>query len=395
MDKSTSSPKNASSKRQDSRLFKEMTKYITEAISKADEAAAADRVAGLQETKPDATEDELAEILIKQKSFQTGAVGAITSGMALIPGLGTLTTLTFGVAVDSSMTLKMQAELVLELAALYDRTLNADAKQQVVALVTGISFGANQVLTKTGRKIAEEVTQQLAQKSMVKSIPVIGVGASAGVNAFTTYIIGRRAQAYFKLGPEAVGDWSESMRAISGIDKRKIIAWLTETTERSWQLIGESVQTAAGGIIVAGQSTGEVIAIQSGRASETAGGIGQQAVQGISSATGTMVEVSRRMGTNVTLGANVALEATQDTARWAAVGITAGANKAGAATTRAGRSVAIRAGAAVDAVSRTGKRAGKGITSGVSQMGQKLRGLFKRGKKDSAVEEDTGTTSDR
>lgn len=206
--KKSASPKGekASDAQKKSGLMDDITEYITNAISDADEAAAAERVARLCENRPEAGAEELVQILIRNKYLQTGAVGAVTSGASLVPGLGTMMALTFGVAADIGMTFKMQAELVLEVAAAYEHLLNPEEKRRVILLVTGISAGANHLLEKAGEQIAKKATERLARKSVTRAIPVIGVAASGGSNMLTTYIIGQRADAYFSRGPEAVGD---------------------------------------------------------------------------------------------------------------------------------------------------------------------------------------------
>ncbi|HMN31375.1 MAG TPA: hypothetical protein PKE45_24705, partial [Caldilineaceae bacterium] len=70
------------------------------AIDKADANAAEARVAELRGRFPTASNDALAERLIRQRCLQAGVVGAATSGAAIIPGLGSAATLVFGVAAD-------------------------------------------------------------------------------------------------------------------------------------------------------------------------------------------------------------------------------------------------------------------------------------------------------
>ena len=98
--------------------------YMLRAINNADETAAQARVDNLRDSHPQASADELVELLITQKCLQTGTIGAITSGTAVIPGIGTFTALTFGVALDIGLTFKLQAELVLEIAAVYEHQLD-------------------------------------------------------------------------------------------------------------------------------------------------------------------------------------------------------------------------------------------------------------------------------
>ena len=95
------------------RLMERLTDYINE----VDEQAAAERVAALRQKQPNASVEDLADGLIRRKCFRAGAVGAVTSGAALVPGLGTFASLTFGVAADIGMTFKLQAELVLEIGS--------------------------------------------------------------------------------------------------------------------------------------------------------------------------------------------------------------------------------------------------------------------------------------
>ncbi len=256
-------------------VFDKVAGYVVAAINDADELSAAARVQELRQQMPAATIDEVAEILIRQKCRQAGAVGAVTSGAAVIPGLGTVAALTFGVAADIGLTFKLQAELVLEMAAAYGHPLTQAEKQRVVMLITGISAGANQVLNKVGREIAESATERLASKSLAKAIPVLGVAASAGTNVASTYVIGRRAQAYFSQGEAAMGNWADSMRAVTGVDERRLTGWLAETTQQSWQLVSERAQDAAGVVITTGHSLGELVVVGANRAGTAVTNAGQ------------------------------------------------------------------------------------------------------------------------
>ena len=231
------------------------------AINDADEAAAAKRVQVMRKKNPDFDEGELVNLLIKQKCLQTGAVGAITSSSSMIPGLGTVVSLTFGVAADIGLTFKMQAELVLEIAAVYERTLSDVEKRTAVLTVTGISSGATQLAEKAGKQIAIKASERLAQQSVAKAIPVIGVATSSGTNVVTTFVIGRRAKAYFSLGPDEVGEWDESVRALTGVDERKMIRWVSETTESSWQMVKGGFEDVTEAVITVGKATGELIAV--------------------------------------------------------------------------------------------------------------------------------------
>ncbi len=202
--------------------------------------AAAVRVQELRFRQYFASDDALVEHLIKQKALQTGMVGAVTSATALIPGFGTLAAFTIGVATDVGVTLRLQSELVLEIAAARGHKLSPHESRNALMLVTGVNVGAERLVNQAGRKLAEKAGQRFAGRAVVKAIPFVGIAVAAGANIMTTYVVGRRADAYFRLGPEAVGDWQESFRALTGVDERKLVGWLGEVMAAFGQKLANS-----------------------------------------------------------------------------------------------------------------------------------------------------------
>lgn len=190
-------------------LAKKLLGILAKAISEADEEAARERVERLRASYPTASVDDLVNMLIRKKCSETGMVGATTSSAALIPGLGTFVALTVGVAADIGATFKLQAELVVEIAAAYEKRLSEAEKHNAVMIVTGLSAGGNQLLGKGGEKVAANIIGRYTEKSLVRAIPLIGIIASAGANVLSTYIMGQRAKRYFSLGADAVGNWSD------------------------------------------------------------------------------------------------------------------------------------------------------------------------------------------
>jgi hypothetical protein len=243
-------------------------------IADVDLAAAAGRVKRLKEKFPDVAPSDLSQRLIREKCQRTGAVGAVTSGAGLIPGLGTAAAVTLGTAADIGATFKLQAELVLEVAAVYDYPLSDQEKQRLVLLITGLSAGAGTLARKAGQavaiKVGERVAETAAEKAVLKALPVVGVIASAGTNALSTYVIGQRADAYFRLGPEAVGDWSDSLRAITGVDERKITAWVAESGKSAGQTIATGASMVAGGAVKVAGTVGPALASGAQAAGQTA-----------------------------------------------------------------------------------------------------------------------------
>jgi myo-inositol-1(or 4)-monophosphatase len=296
-------------------LIAQLVDQIIRAVNEANEQAALERVAKLRAAQPEASAEMLAQQLIRQKCLQAGAVGAVTSGLALIPGGGTMVTFTFGVTADLGLTLKMQAELVLEIAAVYQHRLSRQEKRQATILITGLGVAANQLLDKAGTVIAQHATRRLAEKSAEKALPGLGVAASAGRNILTTYLVGRRAQAYFSLGPEAVGNWSEDIKGMSGVDARKVIDWLVEATESSWQLLSRNSQEVTVATIGAGQSVGQVALNWSGQAGGQALTKSRDAAALVQRAATSTVETGQKLGKEAAIGANIAAGIAAETGR--------------------------------------------------------------------------------
>jgi hypothetical protein len=223
-------------------------------VSKVDLKEAEERVRAMREEYPEASPEEIAQRLIREKCRRTGTVGAVTSGAALIPGLGTAAAMTLGVAADIGATFKLQAELVLEIAAAYNYPLTDEEKQRAVMAITGLSAGTIAITRRVGQRAALRIGEKYAEKAIVKALPILGVIGSAGTNVLSTYIIGQRADAYFRLGPEAVGSWADSLRAITGVDERKVSSWLAEGGRTTGAALAAGAGKVGSGAKVAGQT---------------------------------------------------------------------------------------------------------------------------------------------
>ena len=227
---------------------------LAQVIDDTDEQAAAARVAALRRQRPLSPPSQLADKLIYDKCMQTAVIGAVSSGASVIPGLGSFASLTVGVAADISLTFKAQAELVIEIASLYNHPLAPDEKRRIVLLVTGASAGANAIARRTGRRIALKTGEKFAEKGIVKAIPFVGIGASAATNVAMTYAIGARAKAYFSLGPDEMLDTGATLRAITGVDGRKLAAGLRNTSRDMPAAIAAAGRSAKQLASKAGQS---------------------------------------------------------------------------------------------------------------------------------------------
>lgn len=253
---------------------------IYKVVSDVDLEEAAARVNELKAADPEATREQLSKQLILNKAKSTATVGAVTAGAGLIPGVGTMAAITLGTAADIGATFKLQAELVLELAALYEYPLTQDEKQRIVMAITGLSAGTSTLARKAGQAAAVKVGEKFAFKSVMKVLPVVGVVASASTNVLSTYIIGQRADAYFRLGPDAVGTWQDSLRAITGVDERNIA-----------RLVAEG-----------GKSTGATLALGVGKAGEMGKAAGGAVLVGAGTAAGAVGSGAKKAGQSAQRG---------------------------------------------------------------------------------------------
>jgi hypothetical protein len=145
--------------------------------------------------------------------------------------------------------------------------LTEQEKQRIVMAITGLSAGTSALARRAGQtmsiKIGERLAERTIQKTVMKALPVVGVVASAGTNVLSSYIIGQRADAYFRLGPEAVGSWSDSLRTITGMDEREIASWLAESSKTAGQAVAVGASKVA-------ETVGPAITSGAQKAGETA-----------------------------------------------------------------------------------------------------------------------------
>jgi hypothetical protein len=200
--------------------------------TEADVQAAVARVAALRSSRQGRSTDDLVRSVIMTTARRSAAVGAATAGTALVPGLGTIAAMTVGTATDIGATLRLQTQMVLDIAVLRGAELSTQEARNVVLLVAGVSSASTAALNRAGRVAAMRLGERFTARWVLRAVPVVGMISSSGTNALATRVIGRRADAYFSLGPEAMGDWGESVRAVIGIDERPLWRRLTSRITR-------------------------------------------------------------------------------------------------------------------------------------------------------------------
>jgi hypothetical protein len=235
----------------DPSAFDQVMQRMVGSISDSEIGKARLKVATMRSRRPGASDDAIANALIRQKCIETGVVAVLASAPALIPGIGSAIAVTAGLMVDVQKTVQMQKDLIIELATVYDHDLTELDRRNLLVLIAGVDSG-NKFAAKAGSELAAKATAKLATEAgsrlLVKAIPFAGIATSAGINLVSTYLVGRRAQAYLKMDPSATEDWRESARALSGVDERQLAGWLSEALHEAglWlrgpaQLVGNAV----------------------------------------------------------------------------------------------------------------------------------------------------------
>ena len=239
-----------------------LLQFFMERIAEVDRAQVTARVAQLRTRHPGATPDELAEQLVKAKCQKTALVGAVSASGTLLPGVGSVIAGTAGLVADLRAVITQQTELVLEMGEVYGAPLEGEDRQRVVMLLTGVGYGTGPLLATAAAKLTEKVAARVARDWLNHALPIIGVATSASTNALSTYIVGQRARAYFSHGPDAVGDWGDTLRLITGVDERKVTRWLAERGVEAQQTVGAAAASAGATLAAvksaAGRSTAQL-----------------------------------------------------------------------------------------------------------------------------------------
>jgi hypothetical protein len=128
--------------------------------------------------------------------------------------------------------------------------LSVEERRNAVLLVTGVTAGTTQLAGRVGQRAALALGERAAARTFAKALPLVGVAASAGLNALTTFVIGKRAEAYFRLEAAELTDTATVVRTLLGVDERAAQAWFAEQARRSW----DGARNGAAALADAGRS---------------------------------------------------------------------------------------------------------------------------------------------
>ena len=171
------------------------------------------RVEKLKRKNPDLKKDEICRLIIKNKSRWCAAAGAVTALPGAVPVLGTLVAVVGGTALDMTAMGFFTTEMILEIAAVYNRNLDipGTSREAVWVLVSSVGAGAaGRGLTRltvsqlSGRAFLRLIEQALlamgiraTQRTVLRIIPLIGMVIAGVVNYYTCKKVGEYVLKYY------------------------------------------------------------------------------------------------------------------------------------------------------------------------------------------------------
>lgn len=171
------------------------------------------RIKKLKKKKAKLSNEELCRLLIRKKSRWCALAGGATALPGTVPVLGTLVAVIGGTLLDMSAMAFFITELILEVAAVYDRDLDVSgtSREAVWVLVTSVGAGAagrgltkltvSQLSGHAFKNLLEHVLLSLgiraSQRSILRIIPFIGMFIAGGVNYYTCQKVGGFVTKYY------------------------------------------------------------------------------------------------------------------------------------------------------------------------------------------------------
>ena len=176
----------------------------------------------LKKDNPTLTSAELAQKLIRSSSYKCAALGVTVALPAIVPGFGTALAFIGGIVLDITVLGYLLSNLILEIASVYNRNLEAKDTLREAIWVFTMAIGSDIV----GRGLSKTVVARLSAGSYItllrkllwilgtkvtrksvfsRVIPLIGSVVAGVVNYTTAGLIGRRALKYYQ--ENSVDSW--------------------------------------------------------------------------------------------------------------------------------------------------------------------------------------------
>lgn len=187
--------------------------------------------------------------LLRRKCLRAASVGALTAVGETIPGLSRVLGFVFGELIDARFLARIQRELIEETFALYELDLPAPVLEALVGRVQMLGTTASVAGDAVVRQIVQRSVGRLGTLVARRVIPLTSIASSAFSNAMVTYAVGKRAQAVALLHGAPIEALPDALRAFSGVDERRVLAWTVEATKSTLAKLGGALKGAVKGAV--------------------------------------------------------------------------------------------------------------------------------------------------
>jgi uncharacterized protein (DUF697 family) len=190
------------------------------------------------------TKDAQFLALLRGKCIRAASVGALTAAGEAIPGLSRVLGFVFGELLDARFLAQIQRELIEDTFALYQIDLPKPVRDALVSKVLLLGTSASVAGDAVVRRLVSRSVGRLGSLVARRVIPLTSIASSAFSNAMVTYAVGKRAQAVAKLHGEPIKALPDALRAFSGVDERRVMAWTVEAMKSAFGQIGGALKRA-------------------------------------------------------------------------------------------------------------------------------------------------------
>lgn len=173
------------------------------------------------------------QAMLRTACVKAAGVGALSALVGAIPGAGVLLRFALGELADVAAVSAIQEKLIEDTLALYELPLPEPLRKPLIAQISALGAGASVGVDAIGRRILGRFGSKIGGTVFGRVAPLVGVLTSALGNAATTYAIGRRAEAFAKMGAAPADSLVDAFRAFTGVDERRVWEWSVTATKEA------------------------------------------------------------------------------------------------------------------------------------------------------------------
>jgi uncharacterized protein (DUF697 family) len=171
--------------------------WLIGASEDVDLEKAAATVKNLKQKYPQESPSQISHRIMLETATKTGGIGLASS---ILPGVAAAL-----LAVDLAATLKLQSEMLYQIAAAYDLDLKDPARKGEVLTIFGLGLGGNRLLKAAGL-------------ALLRNVPFAGAAIASSSNAALSYSLGYAACRFY----EAKLDESVSLTSKETLETLKV-----------------------------------------------------------------------------------------------------------------------------------------------------------------------------